>query len=76
MTHFEQNSKAHQMHREHEKRARGAKLLEGKTCHLNTSRILADSNLKHPIQISKFPLTLTLGTDEALIKYSNCRTDI
>ena len=29
MTHFEQNSKAHQMHREHEKRARGAKLLEG-----------------------------------------------
>ena len=29
MTHFEQHSKAHQMHREHEKRARGAKLLEG-----------------------------------------------
>ena len=35
MTDFEQDSKAHQMHREHEKRARGAKLLEGKTCHLN-----------------------------------------
>ena len=31
MTHFEHDSKAHQMHREHEKRARGAKLLEGKT---------------------------------------------
>lgn len=65
MTHFEQNFKAHQMHREHEKRARGAKLLEGKNCNLNSSKTLADSNLKHPIQISKFPLTLTLGTDEA-----------
>ena len=29
-----------------------------------------------PYTISKFSLTLTLGTDEVLIKYSNCRTDI